>query len=273
MECEIREGSLFYKRIGDGIPLVLLHGRVGDHRYMEGLFEPLFAKRGGWQRIYLDLPGCGQTRVDESVNSHDRELEVILECIDRIIPGQRFALAGLSYGGYLARGIVCRRMEQLEGLCLIAPRIQQDPAMKDTPEHITLATNEAIKMELDADEIEVFESLVVQSRHGLGRLREHFFPGAAVHDHEHSQRLRTNSRGLSFDADALEQPFEKPTLILTGRQDSTVGYRDAWGILPNYPRATFAVLDRAGHFLGMTEQSELVSALLREWLERVELER
>lgn len=273
MECEIREGSLFYKRIGDGIPLVLLHGRVGDHRYMEGLFEPLFAKRGGWQRIYLDLPGCGQTRVDESVNSHDRELEVVLECIDRILPGQRFALAGLSYGAYLAQGIVYRRMEQLEGLCLITPRIQKDPAMKNTPEHITLVTNEAIKMELDADEIEVFESLVVQSRHGLGQLREHFFPGAADHNHEHSQRVSATSPGLSFDVDALEQPLEKPALILTGRQDSTVGYRDAWEILAHYPRATFAVLDRAGHFLGMAEQSELVSALLREWLQRVELER
>jgi len=44
-------------------------------------------------------------------------------------------------------------------------------------------------------------------------------------------------------------PFLAPTLILTGRQDNICGYRDAWEVLELYPRATFAVLDRAGHIL------------------------
>ena len=37
----------------------------------------------------------------------------------------------------------------------------------------------------------------------------------------------------------------EPTLVIAGRQDVTAGYRDAWHILESYPRATFAVLDRA----------------------------
>lgn len=270
MECNVPEGKVFYEMFGDGRPLVFLHGRVGDHRYMKGLFEPLFEKRAGWQRIYLDLPGCGLTRVDESVNSHDRELEVILECIDRIIPGKRFALVGLSYGGYLARGVVYHRAEQLEGLCLIAPRIKQNRDDVTTPEHFTLVVDNTLRDELTPDEIEVFESLVVQSRRGIKRLREHFLPGVALHDREHSQRVRASSPGFSFDVDDLKHPFTKPALIIAGRQDSTVGYQDAWDILARYPRATFAILDRAGHFLGMAEQVELIGALLHEWLERVE---
>ena len=54
-----------------------------------------------------------------------------------------------------------------------------------------------------------------------------------------------------------------------GRQDSISGYRDAWAILENYPRATFAVLDRAGHGLGV-EQRSLLGVLVDEWLDRVE---
>jgi hypothetical protein len=38
-----------------------------------------------------------------------------------------------------------------------------------------------------------------------------------------------------------------PTLIIGGRQDARVGYDDAISVLPQYPRATVAVLDRAGH--------------------------
>lgn len=47
------------------------------------------------------------------------------------------------------------------------------------------------------------------------------------------------------------------------------GYRDAWDLLDNYPRATFAVLDRAGHFVDI-EQHVLCHALMRDWLDRVE---
>lgn len=45
--------------------------------------------------------------------------------------------------------------------------------------------------------------------------------------------------------------------------------KDAWDILDNYPRATFCVLDRAGHNLQI-EQEDLFMSLVREWLERVD---
>jgi hypothetical protein len=48
-----------------------------------------------------------------------------------------------------------------------------------------------------------------------------------------------------------------------------VGYRDAWGILEHYPRATFAVLDRTGHLLAV-EHEALFRALAGDWLDRVE---
>ncbi|MNI47644.1 Alpha/beta hydrolase family protein [compost metagenome] len=75
---------------------------------------------------------------------------------------------------------------------------------------------------------------------------------------------------FSFDADAIA-PFGKPSLILTGRQDSMTGYKDVWKLLDFLPHATFAVLDRAGHNLHL-EQEELFKAMAREWLSRVSSE-
>ena len=57
-------------------------------------------------------------------------------------------------------------------------------------------------------------------------------------------------------------------LILAGRRDATAGYTGPWELLDHYPRATFAVLDRAGHAL-LHEQPGLVHALVVEWLARV----
>ena len=82
-------------------------------------------------------------------------------------------------------------------------------------------------------------------------------------------REKPENYAFTFDIDVLPKPFPAPTLIVTGRQDSMVGYRDAWEILDNYPRGTFAVLDRSGHFLGI-EQEDLFHALASEWLDRVE---
>ena len=56
---------------------------------------------------------------------------------------------------------------------------------------------------------------------------------------------------------------------MTARQDNVCGYQDSWELLANVPRATFAVLDRAGHFVGI-EQDRLCQVLMGEWLDRVE---
>ena len=110
--------------------------------------------------------------------------------------------------------------------------------------------------------------VVVQSQVALDKLRAVIQPAVEAADQEFLTRLDSH-REFSFDVDKLPQPFSKPTLILLGRQDSVVGYRDAWEILENYPRATLAVLDCAGHFLGGGEQVELFGALVNEWLNRV----
>jgi pimeloyl-ACP methyl ester carboxylesterase len=57
-------------------------------------------------------------------------------------------------------------------------------------------------------------------------------------------------------------------LVLAGRQDATAGHTGAWELVEQYPRATFVVLDRAGHAL-LHEQPTLTQALVVEWLARV----
>ena len=66
---------------------------------------------------------------------------------------------------------------------------------------------------------------------------------------------------VSFDLADREKGFEEPTLIIAGRQDTVVGYREAWTILESYPRATFAVIDRADHGWPL-ESHDLLGALI-----------
>ncbi|WP_254894436.1 alpha/beta fold hydrolase [Bacillus velezensis] len=113
--------SIYHKVIGEGYPIVMLHGWTLDHQVMLNAMEPLFEKRSGWKRIYIDLPGMGHSKPQPSIQNSNDMLEAILRLLDEVIPGQQFIICGNSYGGYIARGIVRSRQETVRGLLLMAP--------------------------------------------------------------------------------------------------------------------------------------------------------
>ena len=125
MECKLEGITIHYEMMGEGRPIIMLHGWSCDHRYMVSDMEPLFEQREGWKRIYPDLPGMGKTPGADWITTDDQVLDVVMDFIDKVIPSQRFAVAGASYGGYLARGLVYRESRLIEGLLLTAPMISQ----------------------------------------------------------------------------------------------------------------------------------------------------
>jgi pimeloyl-ACP methyl ester carboxylesterase len=270
MECDLRDITVFYEVIGEGRPMLMLHGWSLDHRHMVSDMEPFFSQRAGWKRIYIDLPGHGKTPGKDWITNQDQILAVVLDFIDKVIPQQRFVLAGTSAGAYLARGVVYHRREWIDGVLLTIPLIVADDSKRDLPAHVTLLEDPQLVSSLTPDELEGLQIAVVQNQKVVEALRA-FVPTQGSGDLDFQAKIRENpdAYGFSFDVDAIPEPCFAPALILTGRQDSMVGYRDAWRILENYPRGTFAVLDRAGHLLGI-EQEVLNSALVNEWLDRVE---
>lgn len=263
MECNLGDLAIYYETYGTGRPIVMLPGRPSDHHIMERFMEPLFMQRDGWLRLYPDLPGTGRTPGVDHLATHDQMLEAMLTFIDTIIPGQRFLLAGLSYGGYLARGVVYHRAGLIDGLLLCVPQVKADPAQAQLPTRTTIVEDPTVAAELGP----IANLVVVQSPEVVEEMRN-VLAEVQIADHPFDARLE-ESTPFSFDADRLPAPFGAPTLIITARQDHLCGYRDAWDLLDNYPRATFALLDRAGHFVTI-EQDVLCQALMHEWLDRVE---
>ena len=124
MKCQLGKSTIYYKVCGAGRPLILLHGFGIDHRHMKTDIEPFFRQRQGWKRIYFDMPGMGKSNQEGKwITSNDDMLEVVLDFIDQVIPDQRFVIAGTSYGGYIARGVLYQRQSLIDGLLLIVPAI------------------------------------------------------------------------------------------------------------------------------------------------------
>src|SRR5262245_53379717 len=144
MKCIVRDVPLFYETYGTGTPIILIHGFSCDHRLMTGCMEPLFALKQGWQRIYLDLPGMGKTPGAESIKSTDDMLDVVLDFIEAVVPGQQFLVVGESYGGYLSQGVVHRKFEQVIGMALICPGVIMERSQRDLPPPTVLVKNPAL---------------------------------------------------------------------------------------------------------------------------------
>jgi len=273
MQCETDKATIDYEEHGEGRPILLLHGWTMDRRVEMDTYERIFATRPGWRRIYPDLPGMGRSVAKAGLENQDDMLAILLEFIDHVLPSGRFLLAGTSGGGYLARAIAVRRRPRIAGLLLRVPAIIPDVSRRTLPSFRALVRDDALMATLDAEERALLGDVIVQKRdyletHGR-RLRGLVQPAieasaAVVLD------IRADPRryAVSFDLAEMEKGFEEPTLIVAARQDMVVGYRDSWTILESYPRATFAVIDRADHGWPL-ESHDLLAALVDDWLMRV----
>jgi pimeloyl-ACP methyl ester carboxylesterase len=279
MEFTVKDLTLYYEIIDSGKPVFMIHGWGPDHRLMKGCMEPVFQSlTQPWKRIYFDLPGMGRTKGKPWITGSDQMLEVMLAFLDGIIPGERFVLAGESYGGYLARGLLKNRQAMIDGLLLICPLVApyvvtpEGIDKGDVPPLRILEQDPALLQSLSEADRKQFESInVLQNARVWARFREEVLPGLQMMDADFLENNLGKNVPFGFAADRLGQPFEKPVLMLMGRQDCSVGYRDIWRIIENFPRASFVILDKAGHNLQI-EQDVLFGELVKEWLGRVSAE-
>jgi len=271
MICEIGDLHIYYETCGQGKPLLAIHGYGIDHHVMTGCIEPIFSNRGGWKRIYLDLPGMGRTRAPRWLNSADQMLDALIQFCEIVIPEDQFLVAGESYGGYLARGLVRSLPQRLNGVLLICPVVIADRNQRDLPPRRVFVRDEPFLRSIAPSEKKrLFERvLVVQDKLRWDRFTQDIVPGMNAKNDAFLKRFENRGYNFSFDVDQLQHPFDRPSLILAGRQDTSVGYRDSLNIAANYSRGTFAILDRAGHGLEV-EQETVFNCLVNEWLDRVE---
>lgn len=270
MEYTIRDVTIYYEIHGSGKPVLMIHGWSPDHRLMKGCMEPVFQSMDTpWQRIYFDLPGMGKTRGQPWITGTDQMLSLILDFIDGIIPDQHFVVAGESYGGYLARGVIKERTALVDGLLLICPVARQETLKDNATPFQVLEKDETFLNSLSEDDRQYFTGInVVQNERVWDRFREEVLPGLKIADTVFLENSLSQHVPYTVNVDQTEKPYMQPTLMVMGRQDSIVGYRDHWQLIENFPRASFVILDKAGHNLQI-EQDTLFSALVKEWLARV----
>jgi len=148
MYCEVGGVSVYYEIRGEGFPVLMLHGYGIDHNVMVGCMEPLFKSRPGYRRIYIDLPGMGQSKAPEWLTNSDQVLDIVVEFSEKAINGS-FLVAGESYGGYIARGMVNKISSRIDGVLLICPVMVGERSKRQLPPRTVFVRDEKLLASID----------------------------------------------------------------------------------------------------------------------------
>lgn len=247
---------MHYVEHGEGRPVLVLHGAGVDHREVEACFEPALEDHGGLRRIYPDLPGMGRTRAPATLRSADDVLDTLIDFTAEVAGEHPVLVVGHSLGAYYGYGFAARRPERVAGLALVCPLL---PGLRDVPEH------RPVEPAIGLGDEAFRGYFVQQTPEMLLRYQRFIAPANAIADGTAMERIGERWQ-LTLPAGSA---YNGAALVVAGRQDSTVGWAAPGDLLDRLPRATLAVLDRAGHALPH-EQPELLAALLREWLTRAD---
>jgi pimeloyl-ACP methyl ester carboxylesterase len=248
-------GHVSWRCLGDGPPLVLLHGGHGAWTHWASNVEALALR---FKVCVADLPGYGDSSAPTSPTLASL-LDATQQTLDALVGAQApIALAGFSFGGLVATRLAVQR-GRVQSLALLGPAGHGGPRR---PRGELRSWREAYKAHDDA-------ALSAVMRHNL-QLHMLAAPADAQALAIHTQaclRTRFHSKTISRAgglADSLHA-LHCPVLMLWGEHDVTATPQTlAPRLAAECKAAQTHVLANAGHWV-QYEAADRVNALLAGW--------
>jgi pimeloyl-ACP methyl ester carboxylesterase len=226
-------------------PLVLLSGLLLDRR----LWSPQLAALADIAE--MTVPNLGR---DDSFAGMARRV------LDAAPP--RFALAGLSMGGYLAIEIAREAPERVTHLALLDSSARADRPEQSQRRRDLIALSE--RGQFRGVTPRLMPQLIHRDRLGDKNLTDVIYAMADAVGPEGFRRQETaimNRRDMRPDLARVAAP----TLVLCGRDDALTPPKLAEEMAALIPRSRLVIVEGCGH-LSTLERPAEVNAAMREWL-------
>lgn len=247
---------------GAGPAVLLLHAFPCDSSLWDGQVGAITA--AGFRVLVPDLPGFGSSPLPTDPPELDHVAVALAEALDeRGI--ERFALAGLSLGGYLAMALLRRIPERITALMLVDTKAVTDP---EPARQNRLAVADRVVSEKSTEFLveAMLPALLGQTsrsdRPDVVRQVKAWIRNAAP------QTVAWYQRAMARRPDSLVdlQHFAGPALVVYGEQDTVLSpYSEQLTMVEALPDAQLAAVAAAGH-LSAAEQPEAVAGLMVEFL-------
>jgi len=251
------EAHLDVRRLGEGPPIVFVHGWGVDRRVWDYLTLDL---PGDYTVVTYDARGYGRSTAPwtpYTVERASRDLRVLLRTLDR----EEATLVGLDLGAAAALHYVLNGGRRAARLVLFAPAVLTDGAAE-------AGADATVRQELLWD---WRDELRADRPRLAARLAALWAPDASdetrawLRDGLLDAAPHALLRGLGAlampDIEGSPAEVRLPTTVLCGRADPLVPLERAEELARSIPGATFVPLDTPGHLPMLTDPAGVIAAL------------
>jgi pimeloyl-ACP methyl ester carboxylesterase len=265
----LNHGKAAYLEMGQGTPLIMLHGFLGESRCWAPLIERLKAQ---FHCISVDLLGFGESSQPKITYNVPIEVAFLHEFVTQL-QLKEFYIVGHSFGGWVASGYALKYPEFVKGLMLAAPAgIRDDsfcgrydvyrPLLWDTPLidwGLKLAKKPAqfFGKTSELEQLLWFRKNLMEQPAARSYIMDRLRPEDAI--------------------DTVEKEIHQiqcPTLVITGDQDETIPLWHSQTYSEEIANASLEIIPNATHALPQDYSPEMAELILKFMAkQRVEVER
>ncbi len=243
--------TIFYRKLGNGHPVILIHGFCETHEIWNGFAETLSKK---CEVFSIDLPGFGESPLPSTPFSIDEVGVEVFEWISQKKIRNPIVI-GHSLGGYVTLALAKKQPESFAGIGLF-----QSTAYPDTEEK-------------KSNRNKVIEFV---KAHGIDPYIDTYVPGLFL-DKKHSAiplvdkiaRKTSKEALLGYTAAMRDRSssidfiknYQKPMLLLGGDQDAIIPAAVTQELGRLAPRSIVHLLKDTGHMAMYERPHEAVMAV------------
>lgn len=248
--------TIHYKEFGSGKLIYFIHGNSLNLESMVEFYEPFFETNQTFKRIYLDIPGMGDSYLKPSINNSDDILEEIYSFILDHSNNKNFSLCGHSYGGYLCLGLATL-FPNISNLFLTCPVVKAKHRERILENHKVIVQEEVIPVD-NKEYFEDYLDMNVQiSNLSWSKYQHSILPGLKKGTDSFWTNISEEDYMLSFENLLFDRIKDTHCTVLLGRYDQIVGYKDQLELVNDRKNFEVKLLSHSGHNLPIDEPDSL----------------
>lgn len=256
-------GQIYYEAVGEGTPVIMLHGHTLDLRMWDPQVKPLLD--AGYRVIRPEMRGYGHSSKQQP-GQQFTHLDDMMTVMDSLHIAKAHVV-GLSMGSFVASEMVAMHSDRLLTATLASGNIRNMPGPSTPFDSLELARKDSVIAQNLAQGIDIWkeewiEKLVI----GGGSNREAIRESVAqqVNDWDAWQLVNREMRNYygyeAWDTLKARQP-EIPVLILSGEKEGK-GKNPMLKYLPNSRQV---IIPDCGHMSNMEKPEEFTQLILEQF--------
>jgi pimeloyl-ACP methyl ester carboxylesterase len=256
-------GQIYYEAVGEGTPVILLHGHTLDLRMWDPQVKPLL--EAGYRVIRPEMRGYGHSSKQQP-GQQFTHLDDMMTVMDSLHISKAHVV-GLSMGSFVASEMVAMHSDRLLTATLASGNIRNMPGPSTPFDSLELARKDSVIAQNLAQGIDKWkEEWIEKLVSGGGSNREAIRESVTqqVNDWDGWQLINREMRNYygyeAWDTLKARQP-EIPVLILSGEKEGK-GKNPMLQYLPNSRQV---IIPDCGHMSNMEKPDEFTRLILEQF--------